>query len=102
MEFYEFVLRKREEVLAIQYDGTLEYAKALSAFTDRKLWPDYRGDKFTGRLGVWVRGSRRGDPDIMQYAKALDYVVADDDTMRRFSIWIPDVFEALYGPKPRP
>lgn len=100
MEFYDFVLRKRASVKAIQFDGTLQYARALSTLTDGRLWPEFRGDKFTGRLGVHVGGTRHGDPDFTLFAVALDYIVPDDDKMRKFIIMPPAVFEALYSGTP--
>ena len=102
MLFYDYVLRKRQAVKAIQFDGSLQYARELSKITDGRLWPEFRGDKFTGRLGVHVQAMRPNESDGTLYAVALDYIVPDDDTMRKFVIMPPGVFEALYRIKPRP
>ena len=102
MLFYDYVLRKRQAVKAIQFDGSLQYARELSKITDGRLWPEFRGDKFTGRLGVHVKAMRHDEQDFTLFAVALDYIIPDDDTMRRFIVMKPETFEALYKQKPRP
>lgn len=82
--------KRRPELIvdAVQYDGTITQALDFAKTTDGRIWPEYRCERFTGRLCVLMLGGG------LTFAGPWDYIVTD-----RAGGYFPmtaQLFEALY------
>lgn len=58
--------RATDIVSASQYDGTLVNAVSFQRISNA-IWPEFRGERFTGRLCVMTRNG-------LEYASPMDYL----------------------------
>lgn len=84
----QFKRRPEQTVDAVQYDGSIIHALEFSKTTDGRIWPEYRCERFTGRLCVLILGGG------LTFANPWDYIVTD--RIGGYFVMPCQLFEALY------
>lgn len=59
--------RATDIVSASQYEGSLDNAITLQSSSNNAIWPEFRAERFTGRLCVMTRNG-------LEYASPMDYI----------------------------